>query len=186
VGGTSLTTQSAAGPWASETAWEGGGGGISPDDIAIPYWQVKTAAGCAACSQTLRNTPDVSANSDFTFYVCADQQACTANEYGGTSFAAPMWAGYIALTNQQSVFNGLGPVGFINPKIYTIGLATTYSQDFHDIVSGSNGYSATIGYDLASGWGSPNKSGLIDGLGGKAYASFLLTSAPASQTAQHN
>jgi subtilase family serine protease len=184
VGGTSLTTQSAAGPWASETAWGGGGGGISPDDIAIPYWQVKTAAGCSECSQTLRNAPDVSANSDFTFYVCADQQVCTANLYGGTSFAAPMWAGYLALTNQQSVFNGMGPVGFINPKIYTIGLATTYSQDFHDIVSGSNGYSATIGYDLASGWGTPNKDGLIDGLGGKAYASFILNAAPTAQTAQ--
>jgi subtilase family serine protease len=37
------------------------------------------------------------------FYVCADQTTCTANEYGGTSFAAPMWAGYMALVNQQAV-----------------------------------------------------------------------------------
>jgi subtilase family serine protease len=188
VGGTDLETQSAGGPWSSETVWEYGGGGIA-NGIAIPFYQVAAAAGCVAlgvdpCSETLRNAPDVSANANFTFYVCADQEACTANEYGGTSFAAPMWAGYLALTNQQSVFNGLGPVGFINPKIYTIGLATTYSEDFHDIVSGSNGYSATIGYDLASGWGSPNGSGLIDGLGGKAYASFLLTAAPTSETAQ--
>jgi len=188
VGGTDLDTQGAGGPWSSETVWEYGGGGIA-NGTAIPSYQVAAAAECLAlgvdpCSQTLRNAPDVSANADFTFYVCADQQACTANLYGGTSFAAPMWAGYLALTNQQSVFNGLGTVGFINPKIYAIGSSTTYSADFHDIVSGSNGYSATISYDLASGWGSPNKSNLIDALGGKAYASFLLTSAPASQTAQ--
>ena len=51
-------------------------------------------------STTFRNAPDVSANANFTFYVCADQTACTANEYGGTSFAAPMWAGYLALANR--------------------------------------------------------------------------------------
>ena len=78
----------------------------------------------------------------------------------------------------------MGTVGFINPKIYAIGLSTTYSADFHGIVSGSNEYSAAIGYDLASGWGTPNQSNLIDALGGKAYASFMLTSAPTSQTAQ--
>ena len=57
-------------------------------------------------STTYRNGPDVSANANFTFYVCADQTTCTANEYGGTSFAAPMWAGYIALANQQAIANG--------------------------------------------------------------------------------
>ena len=57
-------------------------------------------------STTYRNGPDVSANANFTFYVCADQTTCTANDYGGTSFAAPMWAGYIALVNQQLVANG--------------------------------------------------------------------------------
>ncbi len=187
VGGTDLTTESAGGPWASETVWSDGGGGWGTN-IDIPSWQVAAADECNSlggdCSETYRDVPDVAANANFTFYVCADQTACSANLYGGTSFAAPMWAGYLALTNQQSVFNGLGTVGFINPKIYAIGLSTTYSADFHDIVSGSNGYSATIGYDLASGWGSPNKSNLIDALGGPAYASFLLTSAPTSQTAQ--
>ena len=57
-------------------------------------------------STTYRNGPDVSANANFTYYVCADQTACTANEYGGTSFAAPMWAGYMALVNQQAAANG--------------------------------------------------------------------------------
>jgi len=166
VGGTDLDTQSAGGPWESEVAWTPySGGGISPNDIPIPSWQVTTAAGCASCSQTLRNGPDVSANSNFTFYVCADQQACTANEYGGTSFAAPMWAGYLALANQQGEANGNPPLGFINPALYNIGLGSNYDADFHDITSGNNHtYQATVGYDLVTGWGSPNGANLIDAL----------------------
>ena len=90
-------------------------------------------------STTYRNGPDVAAEANFDFYVCADQTTCTANEYGGTSFAAPMWAGYMALVNQQAVANGNAPLGFINPAIYPIGLGSGYSTDFHDITSGSNG-----------------------------------------------
>ncbi len=166
VGGTDLDTSSAGGPWSSETAWVDGGGGISPDHFAIPSWQVTAANGCGSCSKTYRNGPDVSANANFSFYVCADQTTCTANEYGGTSFAAPMWAGYLALVNQQAVANGSKTVGFINPSLYTIGLGSSYATDFHDVTSGSNGYSATTGYDLATGWGSPNGSGLITALAG--------------------
>ena len=117
VGGTDLETSSAGGPWSSETAWSDGGGGISPDHYAIPSWQqlagVITSANKGSTSY--RNGPDVSANANFTYYVCADQKACTANEYGGTSFAAPLWAGYIALANQQAAANGGSAVGFLNP-----------------------------------------------------------------------
>ena len=182
VGGTDLDTSSAGGPWSSETAWVDGGGGISPDGFAIPSWQTTTANGCSACSKTHRNGPDVSANANFSFYVCADQTTCTANEYGGTSFAAPMWAGYLALVNQQAVANGNHPVGFINPTIYTIGLGSNYDTDFHDITSGSNGYSATVGYDLATGWGSPNGSGLISALAGSSGPGFSLSASPTSVT----
>ncbi len=80
--------------------------------------------------QTYRNGPDVSANANFTFYVCADQSGCTANYYGGTSFAAPMWAGYLALANQQAVANGNPTLGFINPSLYTIGLGPSYNDRF--------------------------------------------------------
>ncbi len=94
VGGTDLNTTGAGGAWASETAWADSGGGISPDSIAIPSWQTAAASTCNSaglgCSKTLRNGPDVSANANFTFYVCADQTTCTANDYGGTSFAAPI------------------------------------------------------------------------------------------------
>ena len=187
VGGTDLTTSSAGGAWKSETVWLDGGGGISPNNIPIPSWQVTTAEGCIAlgidpCSKTLRNGPDVSANSNWTFYVCADQTTCSENLYGGTSFAAPMWAGYLALANEQLINNGgKTTLGFINPTLYTIGLGSSYDTDFHDITSGSNGYSATVGYDLASGWGSPNGSGLINALaGGGGTPSFTLSASPKS------
>jgi subtilase family serine protease len=105
----------------------------------------------------LRNGPDVSANANFTFYTCADQTTCTANEYGGTSFAAPMWAGYIALVNQQLANLGEPPIGFLNPTIYAQNVTSGYATDFHDITSGTSGsYSAVTGYDLVTGWGSPN------------------------------
>jgi subtilase family serine protease len=184
VGGTDLDTSGAAGPWSSETAWVDGGGGISPDKYAIPSWQTAAASGCSSCSKTYRNGPDVSANANFTFYVCADQTTCTANDYGGTSFAAPMWAGYLALVNEQAVANGNHTVGFINPSLYTIGAGSSYDADFHDITSGSNGYSATVGYDLATGWGSPNGSGLITALAGGSSSGpgFSLSASPASVT----
>jgi subtilase family serine protease len=183
VGGTDLNTSSAGGPWSSETAWVDGGGGISPDGYAIPSWQTAAANSCSSCSKTTRNGPDVSANANFTFYVCADQSGCTANYYGGTSFAAPMWAGYLALVNQQSVANGNKSVGFINPSLYSIGAGSSYGSDFHDIVSGSNGYSATTGYDLATGWGSPNGTGLINALAGSSSSpGFSLSASPSSVT----
>ncbi len=181
VGGTDLETNAAGGAWASETAWADSGGGISPHKYAIPSWQTAAAAGCASCSQSYRDGPDVSANANFTFYVCADQTTCTANNYGGTSFAAPMWAGYMALINQQSVANGNNTLGFINPSLYSIGASSSYGSDFHDITSGSNGYSATTGYDLATGWGSPNGGGLISALAGSSSTAGVITSpAPGS------
>ena len=183
VGGTDLVTSSAGGPWSSETVWVDGGGGISPDRYTIPSWQTTAAAGCSSCSKTLRNGPDVSANANFTFYVCANQTTCTANTYGGTSFAAPMWAGYLALVNQQSVANGGKPLGFINPLIYAIAAGSSYTTDFHDITSGSNGFSATAGYDLATGLGSPNGAALINALAPSSTSpDFSMSASPSSVT----
>ncbi len=184
VGGTDLVTASAGGAWKSETAWVDSGGGISPDSIAIPSWQ--QLAGVINSSNkgstTLRNGPDVSANANFTFYVCADQTTCTANEYGGTSFAAPMWAGYIALVNQQLANNGEPTIGFINPTIYSQNVTSAYGTDFHDITSGSSGsYSAVTGYDLVTGWGSPNGTGLINALAPTSTSPiFTISASPGS------
>ncbi|HEY8311858.1 MAG TPA: protease pro-enzyme activation domain-containing protein, partial [Gemmatimonadaceae bacterium] len=186
VGGTDLVTSGAAGPWASETAWVDSGGGISPDSIAIPSWQ--QIAGVINSSNrgstTLRNGPDVSANANFTFYTCADQTSCLANSYGGTSFAAPMWAGYLALVNQQLAANSQGPAGFINPTIYQQNVGSSYATDFHDITSGTSGsYSAVTGYDLVTGWGSPTPA-LVNALAGTQTQTpdFTIAANPGSVT----
>jgi subtilase family serine protease len=184
VGGTDLTTASAAGPWKSETAWADSGGGISPDSIPIPSWQKLSGVITSSNrgSTTLRNGPDVAANANFTFYVCADQTTCTANDYGGTSFAAPMWAGYLALANQQAAANG-DSIGFIDPILYPAALTSSYGTYFHDITSGSCGtYSGITGYDLCTGWGSPNTTGIINLLAGSATPSFTLSDSPSSLT----
>jgi subtilase family serine protease len=186
VGGTDLVTAGAGGAWQSETAWVDSGGGISPDKIAIPAWQQLSGVinSSNKGSTTLRNGPDISANANFTFYVCADQTTCTANEYGGTSFAAPMWAGYLALANQQLAQNSKSPVGFINPTIYAQNVTSSYAADFHDVTSGTSGsYSAVTGFDLVTGWGSPN-AGLIAALtGGAQTSSFSLSASPSSVSA---
>ena len=184
VGGTDLVTSGAAGPWASETAWVDSGGGISPDNIAIPSWQKLSGVinSTNKGSTTLRNGPDVAANANFTFYTCADQTACLANEYGGTSFAAPMWAAYIALVNQQLTANSQPLIGFINPTIYAQNVTASYAPDFHDILTGTSGsFAATTGYDLVTGWGSPN-AGLIAALTGNTTVtpSFTISASPTS------
>ena len=183
VGGTDLVTASAAGPWQSETAWADSGGGISPDKIAIPSWQQLSGVinSSNKGSTTYRNGPDVAANANFTFYTCGDQQACQSNYWGGTSFAAPMWAAYIALVNQQLANNGKPTIGFINPTIYAQNVTSSYGTDFHDITSGTSGsYSAVTGFDLVTGWGSPN-AGLIAALtGAPQTSSFSLSASPSS------
>ena len=166
VGGTDLVTSGAGGPWSSETAWVDSGGGISPDRIAIPSYQKLSGVinSTNKGSTTLRNGPDVAANANFTFYTCANQTTCLANTFGGTSFAAPMWAGFIALVNQQLASQGKSTIGFLNPTLYSENVTSAYSTGFHDITSGKSGsFSATTGYDLVTGWGSP-KAGLISEL----------------------
>jgi len=165
VGGTILTTTSAGGSWMSESAWSYSSGGISPNNIAIPSYQ-KTAGVITRAnkgSKTLRNSPDVAAEANTDNYICYNG-TCEGG-WGGTSFAAPRWAGFLALVNQQSVANGKSTLGFLNPKIYAIGLGSSHATDFHDISGGSNGtYATEKGYDLVTGWGSPNRTGLINTL----------------------
>jgi kumamolisin len=165
VGGTDLTTTGPGGSWQSETAWYDSGGGVSPDRIAIPGYQ-KTAGVITAAnrgSTTYRNVPDVAAEANTNNYICYDG-TCEGG-WGGTSFAAPIWAGYMALVNQRAVSLSLGTLGSINPTLYKIGLDSSYSADFHDITTGSNGsYATEKGYDLVTGWGSPNGTGLLQTL----------------------
>jgi hypothetical protein len=167
VGGTVLTTTAPGGSWASETTWTGSGGGISTT-YAIPNWQQGVNMSANQGSTTMRNIPDVS-------MVATNLGVIASNgglyEGWGTSFSAPLWAGFTALVNQQGAANGQPPVGFLNPRLYTIGTGTIYSLCFHDITTGNNANSgshgkfvAAPGYDLCTGWGTPNGSYLINAL----------------------
>ncbi|HEY9131304.1 MAG TPA: S53 family serine peptidase, partial [Dyella sp.] len=172
VGGTSLVTNGAGGAWVSETGWgdtfEGiygasGGGFYSKAGYSIPSYQ--SAAGVITStnkgSTTLRNDPDLSMEGDFDNITVS--QGSVETGVAGTSYAAPRWAGLLALANQQSVAAGHGTVGFVNPKLYQLGLSASYHSLFHDITSGSNKpssgsgttFNAVAGFDLVTGWGSP-------------------------------
>jgi kumamolisin len=177
VGGTSLQTQYAGGPWAAESTWSSTGGGISPHQFAQPFWQSGViTAGCEGCSTVYRNGPDVAANADYNFYSCTNQNGCSGY-WGGTGFSAAMWAGYMALANQQAHVMGNPPVGFINPDLYFFGLSSVYGSYFHDITTGgNNAYSATPGFDLVTGWGSPAGQNLVYALA--VEPGFKLSASP--------
>jgi len=187
VGGTDLTTNGAGGPWESETAWPDSSGGPADNGFAIPSWQSGIANSSNGASTTVRNLPDVAAEANFDNILC-DDGTCTDNETGGTSYAAPRWAGFLALVNQQAVANGGSTLGFINPAIYAIGKSSSFDSDFHDITSGNNNngagksFNAVTGYDLVTGWGSPNGQSLINALAGSGTPSFTLSDSPSSLT----
>ena len=164
VGGTSLTTAGAGGAWLAETAWSGSGGGISTV-WPIPSYQQTVNMAAVGGSATMRNIPDVALTADVQMYLI--QNNGHAVSVGGTSAAAPLWAGFMALANQQAAANGKPPVGFLNPLLYQIGAGSRLQQDLHDISAGNNkGFNALSGYDLATGWGSPAGQSLIDDLTG--------------------
>jgi subtilase family serine protease len=190
VGGTDLTTNGAGGPWQSESAWVDSGGGPSDDGFALPSYQQGIANSSNGASNTIRNVPDVAGEANFDNILCSNG-SCTFNQTGGTSYAAPRWAGFIALVNQQSVANGNSTVGFINPAIYSIGKGANFNSDLHDITTGNSKnsagktFNAVIGYDLVTGWGSPNGQALIDALAGAVapvVGDFSITATPASAT----
>lgn len=193
VGGTHLTTSGPGGTWVSETVWNsegaGSGGGISQDGIPLPSYQSGIANSANGGSTTLRNVPDVAMEGDFDNYGC-EEHVCSG-DWAGTSFAAPRWAGFMALVNQQAVEAGSAPsggIGFLNPALYQIAQGANAGNDLHDIVSGNNRtenqplwFSAAAGYDLTTGWGSANGQSLIDDLAGPQSPGFWLTSSQ-SQT----
>ena len=165
VGGTDITTNGAGGSWKSETGWSGSAGSPSKNGIPIPPYQ-KLAGVINSMNQgstTLRNYPDVAAEANTNQFSCYDGGCYSGN--GGTSYAAPQWAGFTALMNQQAVAKNKPPLGFLNTRLYRIGVAKIYDKDFHDVTSGSNGgYSAVTGYDLVTGWGSMTGPNLINTL----------------------
>lgn len=172
VGGTTLTTSGPRGNWVSEKVWnwgggEGGSGGISTV-YPIPTWQQGISMVANHGSTTFRNLPDVALTADNIWVIYAGGQQ---GDFGGTSCATPLWAAFTALVNQQAAANGETNQGFINPAIYAIGkgLDSTYVTSIHDIVLGDDTWTnspdnffAVPGYDLATGWGTPYGSNLIN------------------------
>ena len=158
-------------------------GGVSNFWPEPSYQSAVTGSGytkeCAAHASTgCRQVPDVSALADpddgYVIEEVASGTGITTGEYytpiGGTSGAAPVWAAIVALADASSTCQANGGAGFINPNLYTAGEGSASSSTFTDITSGNNGiavdgapyaYAATAGYDLATGWGSPDASGVI-------------------------
>jgi hypothetical protein len=194
VGGTTLTMNNYGVSWASETVWNknlsgspnvGSGGGISAY-YPIPAWQTNINMTTNGGSATYRNIPDVALTAD-NIFVCYDNGTTNGTFYfSGTSAAAPLWAGFCALVNQQSTAsNPTNYVGFLNPALYAIATNTNYGNCFHDINTGNNIgtntaglFYATNGYDLCTGLGTPGGTNLINALAPKPYC---LTQ-PADQT----
>jgi hypothetical protein len=167
VGGTILFTSGPIGSWFSETTWGSSGGGISVV-FPIPFWQQGLDMSANQGSTNLRNLPDVSMVAD-NILVWVNGGAQT--HYQGTSFAAPLWAAFTALANQQAALNGQPQLGFVNPALYDIGRSSNYTACFHDITTGNNTtasspdkFYAVAGYDLCTGWGTPIGSNLIAAL----------------------
>ena len=171
VGGTTLTTTGPNGSWVSETVWNwgggiGSGGGISTQ-YQIPSWQTNVDMTANHGSTTKRNIPDVALTAE-NVYVRADGINYSV---GGTSCAAPLWAGFMALVNQQATNQGASFVGFLNPTVYAVGVRPKYTSSFHDTTVGDNtssssptNFYAVGGYDLCTGWGTPAGTNAINAL----------------------
>jgi kumamolisin len=153
-GGTRLQSISNETVWNDEPQGGATGGGIS-DVFPLPTWQSRANVPPSVNpgNHVGRGIPDISGDADPAtgYSVEVDGEAIIL---GGTSAVAPLWAGLIALINQK-----LGhSVGYLNPILYE----SQFEVDFHDITNGNNGaYSAAVGWDACSGWGSPDGSKLL-------------------------
>jgi subtilase family serine protease len=168
VGGTSLYADT-SGKYQSETVWNSsgaGGGGVS-QHFSEPLYQKLLLNSVQKTLRNHRGIPDVAYNADpnTAILVYAGFVPGAVGYYliGGTSEGSPQWAGIIADANQLAGH----PLGFLNLKLYLLAALVGQSQFFHDITIGNNSfngvpvYGATIGWDLASGWGTPNLGKLV-------------------------
>ena len=151
VGGTSLYLNS-SGNYSSVAGWSGSGGGISAYEKEPSYQKGVQNTGA-------RTTPDVSYNANpSTGYLVYDSVPYQGQsgwwQVGGTSARAPQCARIMALTDQVlRTSPPKGSLGNAQASVYNLP-----SSDFHDVTTGSNGYSAGKGYDLVMGLGSPSST----------------------------
>jgi kumamolisin len=131
------------------------GGGVS-QVFDLPTWQQNASVPQAPNGMLGRGVPDVAGDADPNsgYQIIVDGQQGVV---GGTSAVAPLWAGLIALMNQQATH----AVGYLNPLLYTAPVEAT----FHDITLGNNGgYQAGPGWDACTGLGTPDGNALIAAL----------------------
>jgi PKD repeat protein len=166
VGGTVLIADS-NGSYVTETGWSGnasgatapgcvnqGGSGGGFASLPRPAWQASLPA-----SPPGRATPDVSLDAGTPVSVV---YAGGFSAVGGTSVATPIWAGITAIADQHVG----APLGFLDPSLYQIYGSANYARDFHDVLTGSNGYAAGAGWDAVTGIGSPIVGALVTTLAG--------------------
>ncbi|HEV2255979.1 MAG TPA: S53 family peptidase [Streptosporangiaceae bacterium] len=165
VGGTILDAASPGGAYLGEMAWNGGddasAGGYS-SLFPRPSYQ----DGIARAGAT-RGVPDVAANADSSTAMALEFSDGSLRPAPGTSASTPLWAGVIALADQEAGQH----LGFVNPAIYAIARGPAYHQAFHDVITGDNsvlwptgvfvGYNAGPGWDPVTGWGSPDAQDLV-------------------------
>jgi kumamolisin len=145
---------------AAETVWNDGsmggatGGGVS-QHFSKPAYQASVKVPTPIDSNpTGRGVPDVAGNADpatgYAVLIGGQEEVV-----GGTSAVAPLWAGLIALLNEQ-----IGKrVGWLNPKLYT---KLAPGKALRDITSGNNGdYQASTGWDPCTGLGTPNGTAIL-------------------------
>lgn len=192
VGGTELYMNGSGSSWSNETVWDyqyiqGASTGYIETDLAIPYYQLSVNPTANGGSSTYRNVPDVAMCADFCVGVYTETFTNGnpsinqfVNHLGGTSLAAPLWAAFTSLVNEQAVSQGLPTVGFLNPALYDIAQGPLYTSCFHDVTSGNNTstnsdnlYYAGPGYDNCTGLGSPNGPNLINALVGYTGPIFV-------------
>ena len=148
-----------------EKAWSGTGGGISS---LIPEPSYQDVIG----GLTMRSTADVSFDADpntgpymYAYPVGTDTPLLEV--YGGTSLAAPAWAGILALADAERAAQAKGVVAHVQGMLYRLlNNPVAYAQVFNDITSGSDGTcgaacTAQVGYDQPTGLGTPNVSPLV-------------------------
>jgi subtilase family serine protease len=159
VGGTSLLVD-AAGNTLSETAWSGSGGGLSARTYEPGY-----QAGVQRSGR--RSNPDVSMVADPNTGVPVLVMTPSTGQaywgvYGGTSLSTQLFGGLVAVVNQGRALAGLGTLDGPTqtlPLLYSVS-----SADYRDVTTGSTGFRATRGYDLATGLGSPWGPSLVSDL----------------------
>ena len=178
VGGTTLRVDS-SGNYLSETAWSGSGGGQSALETEPAY---QASYPIPSDLNGKRGVPDVAYDGDpntgFPVYDTVRYSGQSGwFQVGGTSAGAPQWAALFAIANSMRVAAGKGTLSSTNNPVYAVAAAASYSTNFHDITSGTNGTcgvpvcTATTGYDYVTGLGSPKNasstSGIIPALAGQ-------------------